>query len=77
MVTGAATGMATPISDLSAARNACGLPVIAGSGATASSVRELLAVANAVIVGSDIKVDGAWWNPLDRARIDAFVRAAR
>ncbi len=77
VVTGAATGMATPISDLSAARNACGLPVIAGSGATASSVRELLAVANAVIVGSDIKVDGVWWNPLDRARIDAFVRAAR
>jgi predicted TIM-barrel enzyme len=30
-----------------------------------------------VIVGSDIKVDGVWWNPLDRARIDAFVRAAR
>ena len=51
--------------------------MLAGSGATASSVREVLAVADAVIVGSDLKVDGVWWNPLDPARIDAFVRAAR
>ena len=77
IVTGNSTGVATPISDLSAARKACRLPVLAGSGATASSVREVLAVADAVIVGSDLKVDGVWWNPLDPARIDAFVRAAR
>jgi len=77
IVTGNSTGVATPISDLSAARKACRLPVLAGSGATASSVREVLAVADAVIVGSDLKQDGAWWNPLDARRIEAFVRAAR
>jgi len=77
IVTGNSTGVATPISDRSAARKACRLPVLAGSGATASSVREVLAVADAVIVGSDLKTDGAWWNPLDPKRIDAFVRAAR
>lgn len=77
IVTGNSTGVATPISDLSAARKGCRLPVLAGSGATAASVREVLTVADAVIVGSDLKAGGSWWNPLDRARIDAFVRAAR
>ena len=77
IVTGNSTGVATPISDLSAARKACRLPVLAGSGATAASVREVLAVADAVIVGSDLKQDGVWWNALDPRRIEAFVRAAR
>lgn len=77
VVTGNATGVATPISDLSAARKSCALPVLAGSGATASSVREVLAAADAVIVGSDLKVDGRWWNALDPARVERFVRAAR
>lgn len=77
IVTGTATGVATPVSDLAAARSACRLPVIAGSGATASNIREMRAACDAVIVGSTLKADGAWWNPLDSARIDAFVRAAR
>ncbi|MFN9075813.1 MAG: BtpA/SgcQ family protein [bacterium] len=77
IVTGTATGIATPISDLSAARKSCGIPVLAGSGATASSVREALSVADAVIVGSDLKHGGVWSNELDRARVDAFVRAAK
>lgn len=77
VVTGAATGVATPLSDLEAARKACSLPVLAGSGATAASVREVLRAADAVIVGSDLKQDGRWWNPLDPRRIEAFVAAAR
>jgi membrane complex biogenesis BtpA family protein len=77
IVTGNATGVATPISDLSAARKACALPVLAGSGATATSVREVLSVANAVIVGSDLKHGGVWSNPLDPVRIETFVRAAK
>jgi membrane complex biogenesis BtpA family protein len=77
IVTGTATGIATPISDLSAARKSCGIPVIAGSGATASSVREALSVADAVIVGSDLKQGGVWSNELDHARVDGFVRAAK
>lgn len=77
IVTGTATGVAASVADLGAARTGSRLPVLAGSGATAANVRAMLAVCDAVIVGSDIKKDGAWWNPLDRARIDAFVRAAR
>ena len=76
IVTGSATGMVTPIADLDAARDACAIPVCVGSGATAATVQDLLRVADAVIVGSDLKRDGVWWKPLDPARIAAFVRAA-
>lgn len=77
IVTGAATGCATPLSDLSAARGGCSLPVIAGSGTNAANVRDVLAVAHAAIVGSDLKRDGLWSNDLDPARIERFVRIAK
>jgi membrane complex biogenesis BtpA family protein len=77
IVTGTATGFTTPIADLEAARLACGIPVLAGSGTNAGNVRGVLAAAHAAIVGSDLKHDGRWWNPLDPARIEAFMRAAR
>jgi predicted TIM-barrel enzyme len=37
----------------------------------------MLAACDAVIVGSALKTDGKWWNPLDSARMGAFLRAAR
>jgi uncharacterized protein len=77
IMTGPATGQPTPRGDIDAARRGCSLPILVGSGATASTVGSLLAKANAVIVGSDLKVDGHWRNPLDPARVEAFVRAAR
>jgi uncharacterized protein len=77
VVTGTATGVAAEVVDLAAARAGCGLPVLAGSGATASNIRAMLGACDAVIVGSSIKRDGIWWNPLDPARMDALVRAAR
>ncbi len=77
IVTGTATGVATPLADLTAARSASRLPVLAGSGVTAASVRATLNAADAVIVGSDLKVGGVWSNEFDRARIDAFIAAAK
>lgn len=77
IVTGSATGVATPIADLRAARRASRLPVLAGSGATAATVRAMLEASDAVVVGSDLKVDGVWSNALDAKRIEAFIRAAR
>ena len=71
-----ASAVPVPASHLDAARDACAIPVCVGSGATAATVQDLLRVADAVIVGSDLKRDGVWWKPLDPARIAAFVRAA-
>ena len=77
IMTGPATGQPTALGDIDAARRGCSLPILVGSGATAGTVRSLLTKANAVIVGSDVKVDGSWRNTLDPKRVDAFVRSAR
>ncbi|MCH2133715.1 MAG: BtpA/SgcQ family protein [Phycisphaerales bacterium] len=75
IVTGNATGEPVDTSDLDAVRNACDLPVLVGSGATAASIPGLLEQAHGVIVGSDLKIDGQWDNDLDPARVEAVVAA--
>jgi hypothetical protein len=78
VVSGRATGEATPVSDIKRVRSAVpGVPVLAGSGATADTVAELLSVADAVIVGTALKRDGDVRNPVDPERVRRFVAAAR
>lgn len=77
VVTGGATGSPTDRDQLVLARKAGTLPVIVGSGACPDSIGDLLDHADAVIVGSSIKVDGHWSNPIDPDRARAIVEAAR
>ena len=49
----------------------------ANTGATADRLAEILAVADGVIVGTSLKVDGITWNPVDPARARRFVDTAR
>ena len=77
IVTGTATGVAPPLADLASAQAATPLVVLAGSGVTSESVRATLATCDGVIVGSDLKVDGRWYNALDLHRVERLVRAAR
>lgn len=77
IVTGTETGAPVDLPELRAVREATALPVLTGSGADAGTVRGLLQHADAVIVGSSIKVDGRWENPVDPERAAAFVAAAR
>jgi predicted TIM-barrel enzyme len=77
IVTGTETGATVDEAELRAVRAATKLPVMTGSGADATSVRRLLSVADAVIVGSSIKLDGRWDRPVDAVRAAAFVKAAR
>ncbi|MBL9140970.1 MAG: BtpA/SgcQ family protein [Phycisphaerae bacterium] len=77
VVTGSETGSPVSPADLRSARAATRLPVLVGSGADPATVRELLTVADAVIVGSWIKKDGDWTNPVDPARAAEFARAAK
>lgn len=53
------------------------IPVLLNTGAKATNIASFLEVADGCIVGSDLKVDGYTWNPVDPARAAAFVRAAR
>jgi hypothetical protein len=76
IVTGTATGRPTAVEDVRAVRQACGLPVLVGSGVTPESAPGLLEHADALIVGSWIKRDGSWKNPVDPDRAGAMRRAA-
>ncbi len=53
------------------------VPVLLNTGAKSTNVHEYLAVADGVIVGSDLKVDGHTWSPVDPARVSRFLAAAR
>jgi uncharacterized protein len=77
IVTGAATGSATPLDDVRAAKGVVALPVVVGSGTTAANVRDVLQVADGAIVGSALKVDGKAVHPVSAERTAAFMKAAR
>jgi uncharacterized protein len=53
------------------------VPVLMNTGARAENVARYLEVADGVIVGSGLKVDGQTWNPVDPARVTAFMTAVR
>ncbi|HEY1853606.1 MAG TPA: BtpA/SgcQ family protein [Solirubrobacterales bacterium] len=53
------------------------VPVLLNTGARAETIAEYLRVADGCIVGSDLKVDGYTWNPVDPERAKRFVEAAR
>ena len=77
VVTGAATGAPTDHGQVARAADACSLPIIVGSGAGPESIGDLLDVADAVIVGSAVKGDGHWTNPVAGERAKSLVDAAR
>jgi membrane complex biogenesis BtpA family protein len=76
IVSGVATGRATDPSEVRAVAEAVGVPTLVGSGVTAANVSEY-AAADAVIVGTSVKRDGVWSNPVDATRAQALARAFR
>jgi membrane complex biogenesis BtpA family protein len=76
VVTGAATGRETDPADVEAVAGAVRIPLLVGSGVTPANL-ERLSRADGFIVGSSIKRDGLWSNPIDPARAEAVVRAHR
>jgi predicted TIM-barrel enzyme len=52
-------------------------PVLLNTGAKATNIGAFLPLVDGVIVGSDLKVDGGTWNPVDRDRVRRFLAAAR
>jgi uncharacterized protein len=60
-----------------AKRGATSTPVFANTGVKSTNVADFLSVADGVIVGSDLKVDGGTWNPVDRDRAERFMEEVR
>ena len=77
VITGPATGEAADFQELERVRDA--VPdrrVFVGSGVTQETVAAILVVANGVIVGTAIKLDGKTSNPVDPQRAKALAQAA-
>jgi membrane complex biogenesis BtpA family protein len=76
ILTGSATGQAADVQEVAAVRAACpALPILVGSGVTAENLAHYATQADGFIVGSSLKVDGHWANPLDKKRVLQLVAA--
>lgn len=73
IVTGAATGEKASVEEVKALKQAVKIPVIIGSGIDATNIHEYRDFADAFIVGSSLKIDGNWENPVDINRVRELV----
>ena len=76
IVSGVATGEPADAREVASVGRSVSVATLVGSGITTRNIADY-AGADALIVGSSIKKDGHWSNPIDRDRADALVRAFR
>jgi len=74
IVSGVSTGQPADASEVEAVSSAVSIPTLIGSGITPENIGSYSSAA-AFIVGSSVKQDGLWENPLDERRVLALVRA--
>jgi len=77
IASGTRTGSPTRPSEVDEVRAGTHLPVIVGSGLDSDQVGSLFEVADGAIVGQWLKVDGKWWNPVDRGRVETMMSAVQ
>jgi len=77
LISGSMAGAEPDLSWLKEAKEAVGpnIPVLLNTGARAENIQKFLTVADGVIVGSSLKEKGHTWNPVDPARVKAFMEA--
>lgn len=74
LISGAMAGEEPDIAVFDEVKAAVGdVPVFVNTGAKATNIAAFLRVADGVIVGSSLKRDGYTWNPVDPARVEAFM----
>jgi membrane complex biogenesis BtpA family protein len=79
LVSGPMAGAEPSVDAVREAKLGCGeeTPVLANTGVKSTNARDFLAVADGAIVGSDLKVDGGTWNPVDPERANRFMAKVR
>lgn len=74
LVSGPITGEPAEQSNLKAVAEAVtDVPVFANTGVNLGNVREILALASGVVIGTHFKVDGNTWNAVDGERVKRFM----
>lgn len=77
IVTGSVTGEAPAVRDVESVQAGVNLPVLVGSGVDAGNVHSFVSHADALIIGSSVKVNADWRNPVDADRAANFVNQFR
>lgn len=78
LISGVQAGVSAEVGDLEAAKQVAGdVPVIANTGVDHGNVQRILEVADGLIVGTSLKVDGYTWNAVDRGRAEHLVELVR
>lgn len=77
VITGTMTGRPANRDDLRACGEGSSLPRIVGSGVSAENIAQYLPLAQGLIIGSSIKQDGQWFNPIDPEKARALVGIAK
>lgn len=77
IATGSRTGDETKTEEISTITSVSKLPVIVGSGLTAENVGRILPECDGAIVGTSLKEDGKWWNPVSFERAQRLMVAVR
>lgn len=78
VVTGAGTGMETPLGKIKTFRRIIGRhPLVVGAGLTVDNAYEQLCISDGAIVGSFFKQGGDTRNPVDRRKIRDFMSVVR
>jgi membrane complex biogenesis BtpA family protein len=62
------------LSDLALVKKVAAIPVFVNVGSRVENVAKELAIADGVIVGTDLKADRITWNPVDPERVRAYMR---
>lgn len=77
IATGQRTGDATEVDEVDGIKRHTNLSVIVGSGLAVGNAADLLQSADGAIVGSSLKRDGLWWNPVERDRVQALMEVVQ
>lgn len=73
-VSGPMTGQVVETSQLQEAKAVLPTtPVVANTGVNIDNVSQILEVADGVIIGTSLKIDGVTWNPVDQNRVERFM----
>lgn len=78
LVSGPMAGAEPDMKTVREAKEAVGeeCAVLVNTGSKSTNIAEFFSVADGCIVGSDLKVDGHTWNPVDPSRVARFIEAA-
>ncbi|MCT2534739.1 BtpA/SgcQ family protein [Aquibacillus koreensis] len=77
IATGTRTGNETEVDEVEGIKSNTELPVIVGSGMHTGNVNKILSISNGCIVGSSLKKEGLWWNPVDPERVKEFMEKVK